>query len=73
MLLLLGVLLNMLHLHILFGQILYDANDIVIGIGTNDMGVGKDGSKKETYQQGVELRGHYLSSLYLSVALVRKQ
>ncbi|XP_044497934.1 electron transfer flavoprotein-ubiquinone oxidoreductase, mitochondrial [Mangifera indica] len=38
-------------------EILYDANNNVIGIGTNDMGIAKDGSKKDTFQQGVELRG----------------
>jgi hypothetical protein len=42
-------------------QILYDANDKVIGIATNDMGVAKDGSKKENYQCGVELKGISLS------------
>lgn len=38
-------------------QILYDANNKVIGIGTNDMGISKDGSKKETFQRGVEVKG----------------
>ncbi|XP_077227998.1 electron-transfer flavoprotein:ubiquinone oxidoreductase isoform X1 [Tasmannia lanceolata] len=38
-------------------EILYDANHKVVGIGTNDMGVAKDGSKKETFQHGVELKG----------------
>lgn len=40
-----------------FYQILYDANDSVVGIGTNDMGIAKDGSKKDTFQRGVELKG----------------
>ena len=49
------------------GQILYDAKDTVIGIATNDMGVAKDGSKKEIFQCGVELKGISLSlSLSLS-------
>ena len=49
---------------------LYDANHNVIGIGTNDMGIAKDGSKKETFQRGVELRGLSLSlSVYLSISL----
>ncbi|XP_058094222.1 electron transfer flavoprotein-ubiquinone oxidoreductase, mitochondrial [Magnolia sinica] len=38
-------------------EILYDANRKVVGIGTNDMGVAKDGSKRETFQRGVELKG----------------
>ncbi|KAK7816666.1 electron transfer flavoprotein-ubiquinone oxidoreductase [Quercus suber] len=33
-------------------EILYDAKDTVIGIATNDMGVAKDGSKKEIFQRG---------------------
>ncbi|XP_062173505.1 electron transfer flavoprotein-ubiquinone oxidoreductase, mitochondrial [Alnus glutinosa] len=41
-------------------EILYDANDKVIGIATNDMGVAKDGSKKENYQRGVELKGRMM-------------
>lgn len=43
--------------HCLVVQILYDANDKVVGIATNDMGIAKDGSKKETFQRGVELKG----------------
>ncbi|KAJ0092763.1 hypothetical protein Patl1_26439 [Pistacia atlantica] len=38
-------------------EILYDANNNVIGIATNDMGIAKDGYKKDTFQLGVELRG----------------
>ncbi|KAF2322067.1 hypothetical protein GH714_006186 [Hevea brasiliensis] len=38
-------------------EILYGANNSVIGIGTNDMGIAKDGSKKENFQRGVELKG----------------
>ncbi|XP_027341746.1 electron transfer flavoprotein-ubiquinone oxidoreductase, mitochondrial isoform X2 [Abrus precatorius] len=38
-------------------EILYDANEKVIGIGTNDMGISKDGSKKENFQRGVEVKG----------------
>jgi electron-transferring-flavoprotein dehydrogenase len=36
---------------------LYDENQVVSGVATNDMGIAKDGSKKETFQRGVELRG----------------
>lgn len=42
-------------------QVLYDADNKVIGIGTNDMGIAKDGSKKENYQRGVALKGISLS------------
>ncbi|KAL3835069.1 hypothetical protein ACJIZ3_009805 [Penstemon smallii] len=38
-------------------EILYDTSDKVIGIATNDMGVAKDGSKKDNFQPGVELKG----------------
>lgn len=41
----------------IFIQILFDENENVIGIATNDMGIGKDGSKKDTFQPGVELKG----------------
>lgn len=55
------LLLYSLHLLLLtwvfLGQILYDANNKVIGIGTNDMGISKDGSKKENFQRGVEVKG----------------
>ncbi|XWS22217.1 hypothetical protein CRYUN_Cryun29cG0015400 [Craigia yunnanensis] len=42
-------------------EILYDADNKVIGIGTNDMGIAKDGSKKENFQRGVALKGISLS------------
>ncbi|XXG89355.1 hypothetical protein AAC387_Pa12g1372 [Persea americana] len=38
-------------------EILYDANRKVVGIATNDLGVAKDGSKRGTFQHGVELKG----------------
>ncbi|CAH9131415.1 unnamed protein product [Cuscuta epithymum] len=38
-------------------EILYNESDEVIGIATNDMGMAKDGSRKENFQRGVELRG----------------
>ncbi|SMF38994.1 electron-transferring-flavoprotein dehydrogenase [Alteromonadaceae bacterium Bs31] len=34
-------------------------NDLVCGVITGDMGVGADGSQKDTYMQGMELRGKY--------------
>ncbi|XP_031380301.1 electron transfer flavoprotein-ubiquinone oxidoreductase, mitochondrial isoform X2 [Punica granatum] len=37
-------------------EVLYD-DDTVVGIKTNDMGISKDGTKKETFQQGVALKG----------------
>lgn len=36
---------------------MYDENQVVVGVATNDMGVAKDGLKKDTFQRGVELRG----------------
>lgn len=48
------------------GQILYDANNKVIGIGTNDMGIAKDGSKKENFQRGVEIKGFHFTCFFLS-------
>lgn len=41
-------------------EILYDAHDKVTGVATNDMGVSKDGSKKENFQRGVELKGRIM-------------
>ncbi|XP_072959335.1 electron transfer flavoprotein-ubiquinone oxidoreductase, mitochondrial [Typha angustifolia] len=38
-------------------EILYDANETVVGVATNDLGIAKDGSKRETFQRGVEVRG----------------
>ncbi|KAH6833410.1 electron-transfer flavoprotein:ubiquinone oxidoreductase [Perilla frutescens var. hirtella] len=38
-------------------EVLYDSTDKVVGIATNDMGVSKDGSKKDIFQPGVELKG----------------
>ncbi|KAI4976184.1 hypothetical protein ZWY2020_049791 [Hordeum vulgare] len=38
-------------------EILYDGNQIVTGVACNDVGIAKDGSKRETFQPGVELRG----------------
>ncbi|OAE27799.1 hypothetical protein AXG93_2167s1300 [Marchantia polymorpha subsp. ruderalis] len=39
-------------------ELLYEADESrVSGIATNDMGIGKDGSKKEIFQRGMELKG----------------
>lgn len=38
-------------------EVLYDENHEVVGIRTNDMGIAKDGSTRETYQPGVDLKG----------------
>ncbi|KAH7664295.1 Electron-transferring-flavoprotein dehydrogenase protein [Dioscorea alata] len=38
-------------------EILYDKDQKVVGVATNDMGVAKDGSKRETFQPGVEVKG----------------
>ncbi|MQM16364.1 hypothetical protein Taro_049320 [Colocasia esculenta] len=37
-------------------EILYDENQKVVGIRTNDMGVAKDGSRRETFQHGQIIR-----------------
>lgn len=36
-------------------EVLY-SRDAVAGIATNDLGIAKDGSRKDTYARGVELR-----------------
>ncbi|CAH2058204.1 unnamed protein product, partial [Thlaspi arvense] len=38
-------------------EVLYDASDKVVGIATKDMGISKDGSKKENFQPGVDIKG----------------
>ncbi len=35
-------------------EIIYDENDAVKGIATNDMGIGKDGLPKDSFQRGME-------------------
>ena len=40
-------------------EVLYDADGRVTGIATSDLGVGKDGQKKDAYQPGYELLGKY--------------
>ncbi|OAP10843.1 ETFQO [Arabidopsis thaliana] len=38
-------------------EVLFDASDKVVGIATKDMGISKDGSKKENFQPGVDIKG----------------
>ena len=38
-------------------EVLYDDDGRVCGVATGDMGIGKDGEKTASYQEGVELRG----------------
>jgi len=40
-------------------EVLYDADGRVAGVATSDMGIGKDGQKKPSYQPGYELLGRY--------------
>jgi electron-transferring-flavoprotein dehydrogenase len=40
-------------------EVLFGANDGVIGIATGDMGVGKNGQHKDSFTRGMELRGKY--------------
>ena len=40
-------------------EVLFDDQGRVAGVATNDLGVGKDGSQKDSYQPGMELRAKY--------------
>ena len=40
-------------------EVLYDADQRVIGVATGDMGIGRDGEKTENYEPGIELRAKY--------------
>jgi len=40
-------------------EVLYTADGAVAGIATNDLGVAKDGTHKDSYQPGMELRAKY--------------
>lgn len=44
-------------------QVLYSEEGAVRGIATNDMGVAKDGSRKDSFQRGMELRGEACGEL----------
>ena len=40
-------------------EVLFDDQGRVTGVATNDLGVGKDGTQKDGYQPGMELRAKY--------------
>ena len=40
-------------------EVLYDEQGRVTGVATSDLGIGKDGQRKTTYQAGYELTGKY--------------
>jgi len=40
-------------------EVLYDEAGAVVGVATADMGVGRDGEPKDSFQRGMELRGKY--------------
>lgn len=41
-------------------ELLYDDAEAVIGVATGDMGIGRDGTLKDTFMRGMELRGKYV-------------
>jgi electron-transferring-flavoprotein dehydrogenase len=40
-------------------ELLFDGNGAVAGVATGDMGLGKDGRRKDAFTRGMELRGKY--------------
>jgi len=40
-------------------EVLYDKDGRVTGVATSDMGIGKDGQRKDSFQPGYELLGRY--------------
>jgi electron-transferring-flavoprotein dehydrogenase len=40
-------------------EVLYGDNGEVVGVATGDMGIGKDGTPKDTFTRGMELRAKY--------------
>jgi len=40
-------------------EVLYDGEGRVTGVATSDLGIGKDGERKPSYEPGYELRGKY--------------
>lgn len=43
------------------GEVLYNEDGSVAGVATRDVGIAKDGSKKDTFQRGMELRAKQVS------------
>jgi electron-transferring-flavoprotein dehydrogenase len=40
-------------------EVLYDGDGAVAGVATGDMGIARDGTRKESFTRGMELRGKY--------------
>jgi electron-transferring-flavoprotein dehydrogenase len=40
-------------------EVLYGDNGEVVGVATGDMGIGRDGQRKDSFTRGMELRGKY--------------
>lgn len=40
-------------------EVLYDSNGAVVGVATGDMGIGKNGERKDSFTRGMELRAKY--------------
>ncbi len=40
-------------------EVLFDEQDRVVGVATNDLGIAADGSQKPSYEPGIELRAKY--------------
>jgi electron-transferring-flavoprotein dehydrogenase len=40
-------------------EVLYDEEGAVVGVATGDMGIARDGTRKESFTRGMELRGKY--------------
>ncbi|HXF53938.1 MAG TPA: electron transfer flavoprotein-ubiquinone oxidoreductase [Hyphomicrobiaceae bacterium] len=40
-------------------EVLYGENGAVVGVATDDKGIGRDGRPKDTFQRGIELRAKY--------------
>ncbi|NQX80170.1 MAG: electron transfer flavoprotein-ubiquinone oxidoreductase [Hyphomicrobiaceae bacterium] len=41
-------------------ELLYDSFGTVVGVAIGDMGIGRDGSPKDTFERGIELRAKYV-------------